>query len=98
MLRYRRSRRADHRLCRSTGKKALCARRSLVLIDQRGTGDSEPRICPTIDRKLLDVTLSLGQRVAFPQQMLDVRPSTPVAGKHCRAGSIFKLWYSGYGG
>jgi len=34
--------------------------RSLVLIDQRGTGDSEPRICPTTDRKLLDVTLSLG--------------------------------------
>jgi pimeloyl-ACP methyl ester carboxylesterase len=34
--------------------------RDLVLIDQRGTGDSEPRICPTMDRKLLDVTLSLG--------------------------------------
>jgi len=31
--------------------------RGLVLIDQRGTGDSEPRICPTMDRKLLDVTL-----------------------------------------
>jgi pimeloyl-ACP methyl ester carboxylesterase len=34
--------------------------RDLVLIDQRGTGDSEPRICPTVDRKLLDVTLLLG--------------------------------------
>jgi pimeloyl-ACP methyl ester carboxylesterase len=34
--------------------------RGLVLIDQRGTGDSEPRICPTVDRKLLDVTLLLG--------------------------------------
>jgi pimeloyl-ACP methyl ester carboxylesterase len=34
--------------------------RGLVLIDQRGTGDSEPRICPTMDRKLLDVTLLLG--------------------------------------
>jgi pimeloyl-ACP methyl ester carboxylesterase len=34
--------------------------RGLVLIDQRGTGDSEPRICPTMDRKLLDVTLFLG--------------------------------------
>ena len=34
--------------------------RDLVLIDQRGTGDSEPRICPTMDRKLLDVTLLLG--------------------------------------
>ena len=34
--------------------------RDLVLIDQRGTGDSEPRICPTMDRKLLDATLSLG--------------------------------------
>src|SRR5438105_12750805 len=35
--------------------------RDLVLIDQRGTGDSEPRICPTMDRKLLDVTLSLAE-------------------------------------
>ncbi len=34
--------------------------RDLVLIDQRGTGGSEPRICPAMDRKLLDVTLSLG--------------------------------------
>jgi len=34
--------------------------RDLVLIDQRGTGDSEPRICPTMDRKLLDATLLLG--------------------------------------
>ena len=34
--------------------------RDLVLIDQRGTGDSEPRICPSMDRKLLDVTLLLG--------------------------------------
>jgi pimeloyl-ACP methyl ester carboxylesterase len=34
--------------------------RGLVLIDQRGTGDSEPRICPTMDRELLDVTLLLG--------------------------------------
>jgi pimeloyl-ACP methyl ester carboxylesterase len=34
--------------------------RDLVLIDQRGTGGSEPRICPTMDRKLLDVTLLLG--------------------------------------
>src|SRR3954468_9271234 len=33
--------------------------RSLVLIDQRGTGESEPRICPAMDRKLLDATLSL---------------------------------------
>ena len=35
--------------------------RDLVLIDQRGTGDSEPRICPTMDRKLLDVTLLLAE-------------------------------------
>ena len=35
------------------------AGRSLVLIDQRGTGDSEPRICPTMDRQLLNVTVSL---------------------------------------
>jgi pimeloyl-ACP methyl ester carboxylesterase len=35
--------------------------RGLVLIDQRGTGDSEPRICPSMDRKLLDVTLSLSE-------------------------------------
>src|SRR5437763_9158052 len=34
--------------------------RDVVLIDQRGTGDSEPRICPTMDRKLLDATLVLG--------------------------------------
>jgi pimeloyl-ACP methyl ester carboxylesterase len=36
------------------------AGRDLVLIDQRGTGDSEPRICPTMDRKLLDLTLLVG--------------------------------------
>ena len=40
-------------------KRPYAPGRSLVLIDQRGTGDSEPRICPTIDRELLDVTLSL---------------------------------------
>src|SRR5437868_4155731 len=27
--------------------------RDLVLIDQRGTGDSEPTVCQTMDRKLL---------------------------------------------
>ena len=41
-------------------KRPYAPGRSLVLIDQRGTGDSEPRICPTMDRKLLDVTFSLG--------------------------------------
>ena len=41
-------------------QKPYAPRRGLVLIDQRGTGDSEPRICPTMDRKLLDVTFSLG--------------------------------------
>jgi pimeloyl-ACP methyl ester carboxylesterase len=41
-------------------KRPFAFGRDLVLIDQRGTGDSEPRICPTMDRKLLDVTLSLG--------------------------------------
>lgn len=41
-------------------RKPYAPGRSLVLIDQRGTGDSEPRICPTVDRKLLDVTLALG--------------------------------------
>ena len=41
-------------------KRPYALGRSLVLIDQRGTGDSEPRICPTMDRKLLDVTLLLG--------------------------------------
>ena len=41
-------------------KKPYAPGHSLVLIDQRGTGDSEPRICPTTDRKLLEVTLSLG--------------------------------------
>ena len=35
--------------------------RDLVLIDQRGTGESEPRICPTMDRKLLDATLLLAE-------------------------------------
>jgi len=39
--------------------------RDLVLIDQCGTGGSEPRICPTMDRKLLDATLLLGARVAL---------------------------------
>jgi pimeloyl-ACP methyl ester carboxylesterase len=40
-------------------KRPYALGRGLVLIDQRGTGDSEPRICPTMDRKLLDVTLLL---------------------------------------
>src|SRR5262249_53366857 len=33
--------------------------RAVVLLDQRGTGRSEPRICPTMDRELLDHTLLL---------------------------------------
>src|SRR5437899_12597 len=41
-------------------KRPYALGRDLVLIDQRGTGDSEPRICPTMDRKLLDATLLLG--------------------------------------
>jgi len=41
-------------------KRPYAPGRSLVLIDQRGTGHSEPRICPNTDRKLLDVTLLLG--------------------------------------
>jgi pimeloyl-ACP methyl ester carboxylesterase len=41
-------------------KRPYAPARSLVLIDQRGTGDSEPRICPTMDRKLMDATLALG--------------------------------------
>src|SRR4051812_25444485 len=40
-------------------RRPYAPRRGLVLMDQRGTGDSEPRICPTMDRKLLDVTLLL---------------------------------------
>jgi pimeloyl-ACP methyl ester carboxylesterase len=38
-------------------KRPYALGRSLVLIDQRGTGASEPRICPAMDRKLLDVSL-----------------------------------------
>jgi pimeloyl-ACP methyl ester carboxylesterase len=41
-------------------KTPYASERDLVLIDQRGTGGSEPRICPTMDRELLDVTLLLG--------------------------------------
>ncbi len=41
-------------------KTPYAAGRDLVLIDQRGTGGSEPRICPAMDRKLLDATLLLG--------------------------------------
>src|SRR6266581_1684277 len=41
-------------------RKPYAPGRGVVLMDQRGTGDSEPRICPTMDRKLLDVTLLLG--------------------------------------
>jgi len=41
-------------------KRPYASGRDLVLIDQRGTGGSEPRICPDMDRKLLDVTLLLG--------------------------------------
>ena len=42
-------------------RRPYAPRRDLVLIDQRGTGDSEPRICPSMDRKLLDATLSLSE-------------------------------------
>jgi pimeloyl-ACP methyl ester carboxylesterase len=41
--------------------KLYAPRRSLVLIDQRGTGLSEPQICPLMDRKLLDATVSLSE-------------------------------------
>jgi pimeloyl-ACP methyl ester carboxylesterase len=33
--------------------------RDLILIDQRGTGRSEPGLCPDLNRKLIDATLAL---------------------------------------
>jgi pimeloyl-ACP methyl ester carboxylesterase len=34
-------------------------RRDLILIDQRGTGRSEPRLCPDLDRTLLEANLAV---------------------------------------
>jgi hypothetical protein len=33
--------------------------RDLILVDQRGTGRSEPSICPDLDRKLLDANFAI---------------------------------------
>jgi len=47
-------------------KRPYAPGRSLVLIDQRGTGDSEPRICPALSGKLRDATLAFGAEGGIP--------------------------------
>src|SRR5262249_56721343 len=39
-------------------------RRDLILVDQRGTGRSEPSLCPDLAGKLLDAALVLAANVA----------------------------------
>src|SRR6266700_4821280 len=38
---------------------AYAPRRDLILVDQRGTGRSEPSLCPDLDRRLLEATLAV---------------------------------------
>jgi pimeloyl-ACP methyl ester carboxylesterase len=40
-------------------RRPYAPRRDLILIDQRGTGRSEPRLCPGLDRSLLDANLAI---------------------------------------
>src|SRR5260370_25057405 len=40
-------------------QKPYAPNRDLILIDQRGTGRSEPSLCPDLNRKLLEATLAL---------------------------------------
>src|SRR5215831_15644947 len=40
-------------------RRPYAPRRDLILVDQRGTGRSEPRICPDLDRKLADAKLAI---------------------------------------
>ncbi len=58
-------------------------RRDLILVDQRGTGRSEPSLCPDIERKLLDATLALAAGVT--EETLAKRQATYVA---CRDQAI----------
>jgi pimeloyl-ACP methyl ester carboxylesterase len=39
---------------------AYASRRDLILVDQRGTGRSEPKICPDFDGALFDAALAVG--------------------------------------
>jgi pimeloyl-ACP methyl ester carboxylesterase len=58
-------------------------RRDLVLVDQRGTGRSEPNICPDLDRKLLDATLAIAATVT--EEALARRQATYLA---CRDEAV----------
>jgi pimeloyl-ACP methyl ester carboxylesterase len=57
--------------------------RDLVLVDQRGTGRSEPRLCPDLEGKLLDTTLTFAASVT--EQALAARQSAYLA---CRDQAI----------
>jgi pimeloyl-ACP methyl ester carboxylesterase len=48
-------------------------RRDLILVDQRGTGRSEPRLCPDLDRRLLEATLAMIARDGDADAMAERR-------------------------
>jgi pimeloyl-ACP methyl ester carboxylesterase len=52
-------------------------RRDLILVDQRGTGRSEPSLCPDLDRRLLEDSVALA--VTVTDEMLARRQSTYLA-------------------
>ena len=58
-------------------------RRDLILVDQRGTGRSEPNICPDLERKLLDANFAIGATVT--EEGLDRRQAAYLA---CRDQAI----------
>jgi pimeloyl-ACP methyl ester carboxylesterase len=58
-------------------------RRDLILVDQRGTGRSEPSLCPDFDRRLLEDSLALALTVS--DEALTRRQATYLA---CRDQAI----------
>jgi pimeloyl-ACP methyl ester carboxylesterase len=58
-------------------------RRDLILVDQRGTGRSEPNLCPNLEGKLLDATLAVAANAT--EDALATRQATYLA---CRDQAI----------
>jgi pimeloyl-ACP methyl ester carboxylesterase len=59
------------------------SRRDLILVDQRGTGRSEPSLCPDLGSKLLDANLAVAAGVS--EEALAVRQATYLA---CRDEAV----------
>ena len=68
---------------------AYAPRRDLILVDQRGTGRSEPSLCSDLSGKLLDATLAIAASVT--EEALAARQAAYVACRDQAIGRGFDL-------